>query len=134
METVLRASALVLLLAAPAQRQSQPRQPLLMLEAEACSIQLTGVGRHARFGGRVSVYTVTAKHDGAVESVTLVERNFEALVKLDGFEGCIRRWRFGAAGVYRLTVTGGTVAEPAIQVEQGHRSFRLRIKYLENHS
>jgi hypothetical protein len=130
--TALASCSLIVLLVVPAQRQTVARQALPMLEAEACSIKLTDATRFVDFGGRVAAYRATVKNDGAVSSLELVERNFAQLMSLDGLEDCVRRWRFGNAGVYTVTVTGGTRAEPAIQVVQGQRSFRLRLQCHDN--
>ena len=130
---VLRFCALILFLAAPAQSQPPTSEPLPMLEVEACRITLAEATRTADFGGRVAVYRVTVDKNGSVVTLDEVERNFEGLVLLDGVEDCVRRWRFGNAGVHTLVVFGGTRAVPAIWVVQGQQSFRLRLQYQDRH-
>jgi hypothetical protein len=127
--TALRVCALILFLAAPAQSQPPARQPLPMLEVEACRITLAQATKNADVGGRVAVYRVTVDKDGSVATLEVVQRNFAGLVLLDGLEDCVRRWRFGNAGVHTLVVFGGTRVEPVIWVVQGQQSFRLRVHY-----
>jgi hypothetical protein len=72
------------------------------------------------------VYRVAVDKDGYVVTLELVERTDVArFVVLDGFEECIRQWRFGNPGIHTLAVFGGTKVVPAIQVRQGQQSFRL---------
>ena len=103
--------------------------PLPMLEVEACRITLAEATRTISFGGSMAVYRVMVNKDGSVATMEEVQRNFAGLVLLDGLEDCVRRWRFGNAGVHTLVVFGGTKSEPAIQVVQGKQSFRLRLHY-----
>jgi hypothetical protein len=122
--------ALVCILAAPAQSQPAPTQPLPMLQAEACTIALTPASAIADVGGRVAVYRVGVDKDGSVATLELLERTDVArFVVLEGLEDCIRGWRFGNVGVHTLAVFGGTRAVPAIHVTQGQQSFRLRLHY-----
>jgi hypothetical protein len=127
--TALGSCALIPFLAVPAQSQPPVRQPLPMVEVEACRITLAQATGTMDFGGRVAVYRVTVDKDGSVATLEVVQRNFAGLVLLDGLEDCVRRWRFGNVGVHTLVVFGGTRAEPAIQVVQGQQSFRLRVHY-----
>lgn len=129
--TALRFCALFLFLAAPAQGQPPARQPLPMREVEACRITLAQATGTMDFGGRVAVYQVTVGKDGSVATLEALQRNFAGLVLLDGLEDCVRRWRFGNAGIHTVVVFGGTRAEPAIEVVQGQQVFRLRVHYAD---
>lgn len=108
-------------------------QSVSMVEIEACRIELTPVGNIPRWGGQAAVYDLKTDDAGTVRSLTrrvIPDReHLPPLVRLDQFESCVRRWRFGDGATYEVAVIGGTVAEGSwtIDVRRGDRQLRLRI-------
>jgi hypothetical protein len=51
------------------------------------------------------------------------------LVKLEQFEECVRRWRFGDGGRYEVALLGGTTfpSEWVVRVRKDNRTFQLRL-------
>ena len=116
------------------QATTSSRRPLAMGEVHACAIEYAGRSAlSGRWGGQIAVYDAITDAEGAV--VTLNRRIVEGrehlppLVKLDQFELCVRRWRFGERAEYEVSLLGGTVSgvEWVIQVTKGNRQFRLRM-------
>ena len=108
---------------------------LAMGEVHACAIDYASrAALAARWGGQIAVYDATTDAEGAV--VTLKRRIIEGrehlppLVKLDQFEQCVRRWRFGEGAEYEVSLFGGPVlgVDWVIQVRKGDSQFRLRMR------
>jgi hypothetical protein len=111
---------------------------LPMLTLEACRIGLTPLSRSADFVGTFE-YGATVDRQGAIERLSFIrqlgnppdEVAMRRFVRLDQFESCAQRWRFGAPGQYRITLQGGTMSggEWWITVSQGARSIRLVVPH-----
>ena len=108
--------------------------PVPIVEVEACTIQANSMAAHGRWGGQVAFYD--AESDNSGKLINLKRRIIEGrehlpkLVRLEQFEKCVSKWKFDGAGVFTITLIGGTVTEGGlwtIDVRQGSRRFRVRV-------
>jgi len=104
-----------------------------VIEAEACSVELTTAGQGSWRG--TFIYRGTVANDGRISSLEMLPisssstmRNF---VRLDQLETCVRRWQFAAPGSLTLTFEAGTIGDVLqrwrITVSQSTLRFRLRL-------
>jgi hypothetical protein len=116
------------------QATTSPR-PLAMAEVHACAIEyVSRSALSAKWGGQIAVYDAATDAEGDV--VRLKRRIVEGrehlppLVKLDQFERCVRRWRFGERAGYEVSLFGGPAlgVDWVIQVREGDRQIRLRMR------
>ena len=108
--------------------------PLPMGEVQACAVEYASQAvLSGTWGGQIATYDAIVDADGAVVSLKrrIVDgrEHLPPLVKLNQFEQCIRRWRFGERGEYEVSLFGGTLfgVEWVIQVSKGNSQFRLRM-------
>jgi len=108
---------------------------LPMIRLEACQIELTPLSNSADFVGSVE-YRATVNAEGALSRLTFIRQvgdppatiSMRRLVRLDQFEACVRRWRFGTGGEYRLTLQGGTMSDEwRIRIDRNGKSLRLIV-------
>jgi hypothetical protein len=90
---------------------------------------LTAVGNHPLWAGRID-YDVEVALSGEAVKMTVPEARpepkvFAAFVKIDRFETCLRRWRFGKQGQYQVRLVSGTRSNFRIVVKQGEREFTM---------
>ena len=108
--------------------------PLPMRHLEACRIELSPLTRSADFTGTVE-YRAIVSPEGVINRLMFArepfnppeERSMRRFVRLDQFESCVKRWRFGAAGSYQVILQGGTMSDGKwfITASQGDKSIRF---------
>jgi len=102
--------------------------PIVYLEA--CRVETTPLSRAADAQGRLATYQLTVGQDGAPAKLVRTgdPANLVRFVRIEQFESCLGRWRFGTAGNYTITVFGGTVGLWRIEITQGERTARIDLK------
>lgn len=102
----------------------------LVIEAEACLVELTPLGQaywQANF-----IYRATVNDAGRISELQLLElsstSSSKRFIRLDQFEACVRRWQFTRPGAYTLLSTAGTGMSArrwTITASQDGARFRL---------
>jgi hypothetical protein len=118
----------------PVAQERPVTDPLPMRHLEACRIELSPLTRSADFSGTVE-YRAIVNPEGVIKQLTFVREpatppeavSMRRFVRLDQFESCVQRWRFGAAGSYRIILQGGTMSDGKwfITASQGDKSIRF---------
>jgi len=100
---------------------------------EACVVEFQAARVPGDWAGLVTAYDATADESGAVMSLsrrsgeTTVAAG-EVWVKINQFEECVRRWRFGSAGRYVVSLLGGTYSGGWWTITARNATGELRLR------
>jgi len=119
-----------------ASTQSAPKAATvpLVVEIEACRIELTASGRTASFAA-TAIYEVDINSKGSVSGLRglRVPDFFNSFVRTSEFESCMRRWKFSEAGkvpiAFYAGTTGRALSEWSITAGGQGRSVRLTLPH-----